>query len=214
MNGFKGLPESIPGIPRAFAVGDHVGLDFLNSNAAPRGQRTEWIGKGEHLLDWLDLMGLLPKVDALRHFGVEDFDEVAVTARKLREEIRGALFERKAHGVSSKVADHLKLLNEIMATDNRFAELSVHGDHFDTLHHLRWMRPDEALLPITDAIADLFCDSDFSLIQKCENPKCTLWFYDRTKSHRRRWCTTAICGNQAKVAAHRARLKASSSELS
>jgi predicted RNA-binding Zn ribbon-like protein len=32
-----------------------------------------------------------------------------------------------------------------------------------------------------------------------------MWFYDRTKGHRRRWCTSTGCGNRAKVAAFRAR---------
>jgi len=32
-----------------------------------------------------------------------------------------------------------------------------------------------------------------------------MWFYDRTKSHRRRWCSMALCGNRAKARAHRER---------
>nr|WP_254214234.1 CGNR zinc finger domain-containing protein [Burkholderia multivorans] len=32
-----------------------------------------------------------------------------------------------------------------------------------------------------------------------------LWFLDRTKSHRRRWCSKALCGNRQKVAAFRRR---------
>jgi predicted RNA-binding Zn ribbon-like protein len=35
---------------------------------------------------------------------------------------------------------------------------------------------------------------------------CTLWSYDRTKAHQRRWCSMAICGNRAKARVHRARL--------
>ena len=30
-------------------------------------------------------------------------------------------------------------------------------------------------------------------------------FYDRSKSHARRWCSMAVCGNCAKATAHRAR---------
>ncbi|NEJ40784.1 CGNR zinc finger domain-containing protein, partial [Rhizobium ruizarguesonis] len=34
---------------------------------------------------------------------------------------------------------------------------------------------------------------------------CTLFFLDTTKSHRRRWCSMALCGNRMKVAAFRSR---------
>jgi len=44
-------------------------------------------------------------------------------------------------------------------------------------------------------------------VRECGNPACTLWFLDTTKAQRRRWCTVEICGNRAKAAAHRRRLK-------
>jgi predicted RNA-binding Zn ribbon-like protein len=34
---------------------------------------------------------------------------------------------------------------------------------------------------------------------------CTLWFVDRTKAHRRIFCSATTCGNRAKVAAFRQR---------
>jgi len=192
-------------VPPPMMIADHPGLDFLNTVASPRGVRTEWVGGREHLLDWLDVAGLVPKAGALTHFKAKDFDEVAARARWLREEVRPALFEESECRLSPKTTRHFELLNEIMATENRFSQLVFHEGHFEMVSHFRWTHPDEVLLPVADAISDLFCHGDFSLIRKCENPKCSLWFYDRTKSHRRRWCTTTICGNQAKVAAHRAR---------
>jgi hypothetical protein len=54
-------------------------------------------------------------------------------------------------------------------------------------------------------MADLICREDFRLIRACDGPACTLLFLDRTKSHARRWCSMAVCGNRAKAAAHRAR---------
>ncbi|HEX8403835.1 MAG TPA: CGNR zinc finger domain-containing protein, partial [Duganella sp.] len=40
---------------------------------------------------------------------------------------------------------------------------------------------------------------------QCEHPECILWFYDRTKSHKRRWCSMALCGNRYKAAQFRKR---------
>jgi predicted RNA-binding Zn ribbon-like protein len=62
-------------------------------------------------------------------------------------------------------------------------------------------------VPVAEAVATLLAKGDFSLVRKCESPDCTLWFHDRTKSHHRRWCSMALCGNRMKVAAFRARQK-------
>ena len=45
-------------------------------------------------------------------------------------------------------------------------------------------------------------------VKACEGAACTLLFVDHTRSRARRWCSMAICGNRAKQAAHRRRLKA------
>jgi predicted RNA-binding Zn ribbon-like protein len=55
---------------------------------------------------------------------------------------------------------------------------------------------------LATAASDLLCQCDFSLIKRCQNPPCTLFFYDTSKNHTRHWCSMSICGNRNKVAAH------------
>ena len=64
------------------------------------------------------------------------------------------------------------------------------------------------LLPIGEALARCVCDEDFANIRACEGHRCTLIFVDRTRRRGRRWYSMAMCGNRAKQAAHRHRLKA------
>jgi predicted RNA-binding Zn ribbon-like protein len=45
-------------------------------------------------------------------------------------------------------------------------------------------------------------------VRCCANPRCVLLFHDVSKSGSRRWHDMATCGNQAKAAAHHARVKA------
>ncbi len=59
-----------------------------------------------------------------------------------------------------------------------------------------------------EAAADLLATGDFTLVKRCEDETCVLWFYDQTKSHHRRWCSTVLCGNRHKVAAYRKRRRA------
>lgn len=56
-------------------------------------------------------------------------------------------------------------------------------------------------------MARLMVEEDFTQVKACEGPACTLMFADHTRGHARRWCSMSVCGNRAKVAAHRRRKK-------
>jgi len=71
----------------------------------------------------------------------------------------------------------------------------------------RWRSPESLLLPIGEALATFVCQEDFANVKACEGHSCTLVFADHTRRRARRWCSMAICGNRAKQAAHRNRLK-------
>ena len=106
-------------------------------------------------------------------------------------------------------------LNRLLARDDSYWQIEAGGDSRDgpasgqrvlrSRRIRRWTAPGQLLQPIAEAIADLVCNADFRLIRACEGTACTLMFLDRTKSHARRWCSMAVCGNRAKAAAHRAR---------
>ena len=64
---------------------------------------------------------------------------------------------------------------------------------------------EQLLMPVALAAAELLANGNFELVRACESADCVLHFYDRTKSHRRRWCSMATCGNRAKVQTFRAR---------
>ena len=46
-------------------------------------------------------------------------------------------------------------------------------------------------------------------IRQCAHPDCVLFFYDTSKNGTRRWHSMATCGNRAKAARHRARVRSS-----
>ena len=45
--------------------------------------------------------------------------------------------------------------------------------------------PETILAPIAEAAAVLLATTDFSLVKRCEDQTCVLWFSDQTTSHRR-----------------------------
>jgi len=64
---------------------------------------------------------------------------------------------------------------------------------------------DELMAIVAVQIASLMTSEEPALVKRCAGPACTLSFLDRTKSHRRAFCSAAACGNRAKVAAFRER---------
>jgi predicted RNA-binding Zn ribbon-like protein len=52
---------------------------------------------------------------------------------------------------------------------------------------------------------ELFASPEHDRLRRCEDPKCTRLFIDRSRGARRRWCDMKGCGDRAKAAAYRRR---------
>jgi predicted RNA-binding Zn ribbon-like protein len=205
--------------PPAVFTGDHLALDFVNSRSTPHGVWTEWLRDGIDLLDWLEEAGAIDGVDATRFRkdtgAREALDEVAERARTLREWLRGFVARHAGRKLGAKAVAELGPLNDLLARSDMYWQVEATGAtdavlapgqrplYLRTVR--RWTTPQQLLQPLAEAIANLVCNEDFRLIRACEGKACVLFFLDKTKSHARRWCSMAICGNRAKAAAHRAR---------
>ncbi|MDI1457783.1 CGNR zinc finger domain-containing protein, partial [Streptomyces sp. ATE26] len=42
-------------------------------------------------------------------------------------------------------------------------------------------------------------------VRECEGDNCPLVYLDTSRGHRRRWCSSEVCGNRERVARHRRR---------
>jgi predicted RNA-binding Zn ribbon-like protein len=200
--------------PPAIFIGDALGLDFLNSLATPVDTCIDWIDNGEGYLSWLEQARLVPG-GVLRDMRTRalpgELDKVADQARSLREWFRGFVRRHKGRPLTTEALTELEPLNRLLERDETFSRIASRPTGqgpFALLTVRRWRSPDALLLPVGEALARLVCAEDFSHVKACEGPACTLLFADHTRGHARRWCSMAICGNRAKQAAHRQRLKA------
>jgi predicted RNA-binding Zn ribbon-like protein len=212
--------------PAPIFVADAKGIDFLNSLATPVDTPVEWLGSGEDLLAWLREAKLAPAevLNRFRHDALPgELDAVAAQARSLREWFRGFVKKHKGKPLKASALQHLEPLNRVLARDEVFGQIAgrdrsgrpdkIRLDDAGTVSGLawhqerRWRSPESLLFPIAQEMASVICEEDFALIKACEGHNCTLMFVDRTKSHRRRWCSMAVCGNRAKQAAMRERLR-------
>jgi len=198
----------------AIFVGDALGLDFLNSIATPVDTPIDWIDDGDGLLSWLEQAQLVP-ADALKSVRMQalpgELDAVADQARSLREWFRGFVRRHKERPLNAKCLAQLEPLNRLLERDESFHRIVAAPKsekrplRFEAVR--RWRTPEALLVPIGEALAQLVCTEDFSDVKACEGPACTLLFADHTRGRTRRWCSMALCGNRAKQAAHRHRLK-------
>jgi predicted RNA-binding Zn ribbon-like protein len=197
----------------AIFVADAPGLDFLNSIATPVDGPVDWIADGEGLLSWLEQAQLVP-AEVLAHMRSQtapaELVEIAAKARGLREWFRSFVQKRKGRPLAAKDLSELEALNGVLQRDEQHGAIVADGSARSGLAFTmqrRYSTPESVLMPIVETLAKLVCEQDFTYVKACEGPKCTLLFADHTRGHARRWCSMAICGNRAKVAAHRARLR-------
>jgi predicted RNA-binding Zn ribbon-like protein len=201
--------------PTANFIADSPGLDFLNSIATPVDAPVDWLDNGDGLVAWLAQANLVPRHsfnELIADAAPGELDKVADQARVLREWFRGFVRKHMGRPLTSNAIRELGPLNELLERDEMFTRLAVRPDSDGGRLELQttrlWRSPDSLLLPIAEALARCVCDEDFINIRACEGHSCTLIFADRTHRQGRRWCSMAVCGNRAKQAAHRHRLKA------
>jgi len=177
-------------------VGDHPALDFLNTVYRVNGTLVDSLQSERDVLQWLARAGW-PVEEPAYHRP----SPLLQTARTLRDAIRTLIEKRKA----GKRADP-DPLNAFLAAARSHMKLTQKKDGSLRLSR-KWKQrnAEEMLAPLAESAADLLANEDFTLVRLCEDEECVLWFYDRTKSHHRRWCSMAVCGNRNKVTAFRKR---------
>jgi predicted RNA-binding Zn ribbon-like protein len=185
--------------PAPVFLAGHLALDFLNTRMRGNGEVVDLLQRDADVLHWLKQAGLPAPKLAWHATRTSLLD----SARTLRENIRSLVEKRKA-GQRGDPA----LLNRFLSGVQSHPRIVWNKPRSLKIEKVRRQDTAEAILgPVAEAAADLLATADFKLVKRCEDDTCVLWFSDHTKSHRRRWCSMALCGNRHKVAAYRQRLR-------
>lgn len=210
-------PDSLPPAHPAPAglapirVGEHPAADFANTLAAPGAALLDFIATPAALLDWLAGTPELADAHALACTAAARGELPAALAavQALRAEWRAALPGLADAGVNAHGAAALRArLNERLAAGPWRWQLVGEGGDAALRAVPDYAGPDSVAAAIAVVLAQLLAERPAALLRKCENPACVLWFRDTSKRGNRRWCSMSACGNRAKAAAHRARLRA------
>lgn len=185
-------------------VGENLALDFVNTQRMRDGQVVDLIEDYAALMNWLAQAHVLSPAQAktvLKKWGKSaDGQQAHARAHTLRTALR-AMAEHLAAGKPVPQTS-LAVINEVLRHGSAYVQVERKRGTFEKRAHADHATAMQFLVLIAVAAADLLCHGDLSLVKKCDNPRCILYFYDTTKNHARRWCSMAACGNRMKAAAH------------
>jgi len=189
-------------------AGDHLAMDLLNTEARDNGEDVDYWRSGDDVLEWLKRHGVVhgvaqPSADGLTESSVE----LLVQGKALRTLARRLIVQCKEDGGGKdKAMGDIAALNEYLHAYRSAPHLEQDSEGKLALTRVARGEMIASLLgPVAEAVAHLLVEGNFALVKQCEHPDCILWFYDRTKAHKRRWCSMALCGNRYKAAQFRKR---------
>jgi predicted RNA-binding Zn ribbon-like protein len=185
-------------------IGGDLAVDFANTVHSP-GDPAGTLHSWSDLIDFLELRGGVAPGDGarLRVMGETDARGCAAAfaqALQLRETIRamlGAMASKR-----SLRAQWVAEVNQALAWGAGASRLLRQDTGWRLGFSPGPAGPLRVLAPVARAIADLAASGRSAEIGRCANPGCVLYFRDRSRTRRRRWCSMAVCGNRMKVATH------------
>lgn len=189
-------------------IAENLALDLINTQLMRDGEAVDVLGDYAALVDWLAQTGVLDAAQAkvaLKKWGNNaEGKHVYGQARDLRAALRTMV----EHLVAGKAVPQSSLneINEVLSHGAAYAQVTRKRGTFEKRLYVDFTEAAQLIVPIAEAAMDLLCHGDLSLVKKCGNPRCILYFYDTTKNHARRWCSMAVCGNRMKAQAHYRRL--------
>jgi predicted RNA-binding Zn ribbon-like protein len=181
-------------------VGDHPAMDLLNTIVRMDSGLVDQWQSDDDVLRWLVRTGLVePRILRAARRGA-----LLAAARRLREIARTLVVARKSNRPLET-----RPLNDFLAKGESHCQLTrANDDSLTVTRRYKQANPEGVLAPLAEAVALFLTTADFGLVRRCEGEDCVRWFYDRTKGHRRRWCSMEVCGNRNKMTRFRSRQSA------
>jgi predicted RNA-binding Zn ribbon-like protein len=119
----------------------------------------------------------------------------AIRLRDALREVFGAMV-RKNRVAPEWVAP----INEVLRITEGHDELVQHAGTWKLEFMAREGGSDWLLAAVARSAAEILVEGPNAQLRTCANPGCGLFFCDNSRTHRRRWCSMAVCGNRHKVA--------------
>jgi predicted RNA-binding Zn ribbon-like protein len=191
------LPDSIGA---RMLLGGRLAVDFANAPSYPgiAAREPSW----EELVVFLEASHVVSRERGANLLALPESDPQAaekILSRAIR--LREGL--RRAFGAMVKkeriLAEWIAPINEILRITEGHDELTQDGAGWKLEFMAREGGVDWLFAAVARSAAEIIVEGSHSRLRLCANPSCSLYFFDASRTHRRRWCSMAICGNRHKV---------------
>lgn len=175
-------------------LGGALWLDLINSSFQLDGKSYDFLADAPSFARWIDASGL-PTVSG----EIEPERQAALALRELARAIHDSLARSEVPNAAL-----IAPLNDLLRNKATQEQLQATGGSL-SLQLAEQITGPTVAARIASDLAHFLSNHDSARLKSCDNPACSMMFYDRGKNNRRRWCTMSICGNRDKVANYRAR---------
>ena len=180
-------------------------LDFLNTLHPGHGRTDEQHQRDEHLASPADAAVWFLEQELVHpDAGIRIHDDDLARIRRVRSALREVV-DAVVEGRTPD-PDAVYLVNATLEM-RRPTRLELDGSALRIGHRHADTPVDDALALIAEAIIEELATGRPERLRVCANDRCRWAFFDSSPTGRRRWCDMRSCGNQAKAARYRARLK-------
>lgn len=189
--------------PHEHSIDLDSSLDFLNTLDLDDGQLIEHFGEPSDVAAWFTEHGLIHP-DAGRQWTSADLAHVRQVRGALRDVVEAVVDQRRPDPRS------VDLVNTTLEA-RRPVRLELDGSAVRIGHRHAGAPLADALALVAEAIVEELAAGRPERFRVCANDQCRWAFFDSSPTGRRRWCSMASCGNRAKAARHRAKVKTQAS---
>jgi len=179
-------------------LGGRLCVDFVN--ATPPNSELSW----EHLIDFLESTNIVSAERGTQLLSLPQSDPQAAEALLLKVRRLGSALRRLFTAMLRKQrisGEWIEPVNDILRITEGHDELASQEGIWKIEFVAREGGLDWLLAAVARSGAEIVAEGARARLRLCANPHCGLFFYDNSRTGRRRWCSMAVCGNRSKVAA-------------
>jgi predicted RNA-binding Zn ribbon-like protein len=174
-------------------------LEFLNTHELESGELVDRLTQPSDASNWFVEQAVLHPVDT-QPWTDADLERVRVVRDALREVVDAVVEDRRP------AADAVAIVNDALAA-GAAPRVELDGTAVRIGHRHAASSVDDALSVLAAPIVGELASGRPDRFRTCANDTCRWTFYDASPTGRRRWCDMKTCGNRAKAARHRERIR-------
>lgn len=174
-------------------------LEFLNTHELESGQLVDQLHEPGDAAAWFVEHEVLHGPEA-RGWTDADLERVRAVRDALREVVDAIVEDRRPAPAA------VNLVNGALAA-GAAPVVELDGRDVRIGHRHGASGVDDALATLAAPIVGELASGRPDRFRTCANETCAWTFYDASPTGRRRWCDMKTCGNRAKAARHRQRVK-------